>query len=96
MLNVHVSAQQKPTFVSCKFFINESTDAHIDLKWIRNENNEEEQNAWRLDDADLVGDIERVVVRSQSHVGLLRVVRRDERVHLNVAAFNRLLIFSAE
>lgn len=37
----------------------------------------------RLDDADLVGDVERVVVRRKADVGLLRVAWRDQRVALN-------------
>lgn len=36
----------------------------------------------RLDDADLVGHVERVVVSGEPHVGLLLAVRADERVHL--------------
>lgn len=35
----------------------------------------------QLDDADLVGDVEGVVVRGQMHVGALRAVRTDESVH---------------
>jgi len=44
-----------------------------------------------LDDADFVGNIEGVIVRSQSHVSLLHAIGTDERVHFGDVDLIKLL-----